>query len=102
MAWQAMHLLNEVLPAATSCASAVEAMADDAMTTSALRVSFFMGCSSWVRVNCGPCRMGRLRGTSRETRPGFIGLARGLRMTGICGARGRRRATPSGPDVLDL
>jgi len=32
-----MHLLNDVLPAATSCASAADA--DDPMTTSALSVS---------------------------------------------------------------
>ena len=43
IAWQARHLLNEVLPAAASCASAeVATAADDAITTSALRVSFFM------------------------------------------------------------
>src|SRR3984893_14285609 len=48
IAWQARHLLNEVLPAAASCASAADAAADDATTTSALRMSFFMVGSSWV------------------------------------------------------
>src|SRR6266850_807346 len=47
-AWQARHLLNEVLPAATSCASAADDAAADAMTISVLRVSCFMECS-WVR-----------------------------------------------------
>src|SRR3982074_600226 len=46
IAWQAMHLLNDVLPAAASCASAAD---DDAMTTSAHRVSVFIVCSSWFR-----------------------------------------------------
>src|SRR3981081_2348794 len=49
MAWQAMHLLNDVWRAAASCASAADAAADDAMTTSALRVSLFMVCSSRFR-----------------------------------------------------
>src|SRR5258706_5771220 len=44
-----MHLLNEVLPAATSCASAAGAASDDAMATSALSVSLFIMCSSWFR-----------------------------------------------------
>jgi len=34
--------MNDVFPAAASCASAAEHRADDAMTTSALSVSFFM------------------------------------------------------------
>src|SRR5579863_5414376 len=37
-----MHLLNDVLPAAASCASAAGMAADDAMITSALSVSFFI------------------------------------------------------------
>src|SRR5258708_40096838 len=44
-----MHLLNDVLPAATSCASAADAAADDAITTSALSVSLFIVCASWFR-----------------------------------------------------
>src|SRR5260370_27073923 len=64
IAWQAMHLLNEVLPAATSCASAADAAIDDAMTTSALNVSLFMVCSSRFRGWLWPCRMGRSRWTS--------------------------------------
>src|SRR5216683_1760942 len=43
-----MHLLKDVLPAATSCASAAVAVADDAMTTSKLSVRVFMMCSWWV------------------------------------------------------
>ena len=41
-AWQARHLLNEVLPAATSCASAADAAANEATTTSALKVDIFI------------------------------------------------------------
>src|SRR5664279_1592623 len=32
---------------------------------------FSCGCSSWVRGNCVHCGMGRLCGTSRQTRPGL-------------------------------
>src|SRR5436305_697347 len=48
MAWQAKHLLNEVLPAArsASCAIAPDAAIVAAMTIRALEVSFFMRCSS--------------------------------------------------------
>src|SRR3981189_911257 len=44
-AWQAMHLLNDVLPAAASCASAGDAAAIEGMAASAGRGSFFMRCS---------------------------------------------------------
>src|SRR5436190_12486837 len=49
-----MHLLNEVLPAATSCASAAGAASEDAVATSALSVSMFTVCSSWVSGGAGP------------------------------------------------
>src|SRR6185295_5397540 len=52
-AWQARHLLNEVLPASASCATALEVANDAAMTNSVLRVSFFMGCSSSLPVGAG-------------------------------------------------
>ena len=42
IAWHGRHLLNEDLPAATSCASAPEAAADVAATTRKLRISLFM------------------------------------------------------------
>src|SRR5215510_13316208 len=45
-AWQARHLLNDVLPASASCASALEAAVVAAITNSVLKVSFFMGYSS--------------------------------------------------------
>src|SRR6266581_9206611 len=52
MAWQARHLLNDDLPAAASCAIAVEAVAVTVRIISAPKVSFFIGCSSslpwWV------------------------------------------------------
>src|SRR6185437_5122261 len=44
-AWQARHLLNEVLPAAASCASAPVAVANEVTTTSALKVNVFMRLS---------------------------------------------------------
>ena len=47
IAWQAMHLLNDVLPAATSCAA--DAAAGDAMTTNTPSVNLFIVCSSWFR-----------------------------------------------------
>src|SRR6266404_37909 len=53
IAWQAMHLLKAVLPVAASCASALEAAAIDAITTSALRVSFLIG-HTLLRVGDGP------------------------------------------------
>src|SRR4051795_578344 len=46
--WQGRHLLKDVLPAAASCASAADASADEAITTSALNVSFFMDQALWV------------------------------------------------------
>src|SRR6185503_10340997 len=48
MAWQARHLLNEVLPAAASCACAPDAAANEVTTTSALKVDVFMWCSSFL------------------------------------------------------
>src|SRR5207244_62473 len=66
-AWQAMHLLNEVLPAATSCAIAADAAIDDAMTTSALSVSLYHVCSSWFRGWLGGrCCKVRSRWTARQ------------------------------------
>src|SRR5882757_11403304 len=74
IAWQAKHLLNDVLPAAASCASAAEATADDAMTISALSISFLIVCSSCFRgddaVAC--CTRGSRR-TSHERVSGLIG-----------------------------
>src|SRR5689334_714438 len=73
MAWQARHLLNEVLPAAASCASALEAVASEVMATSALKVSIFMFGSSFlpmwlVRSLWQP----RPVWTSHETLTGFL------------------------------
>src|SRR6478609_9264383 len=48
IAWQARHLLNEVLPAAASCASAPVAVANEVTTTSALKVDVFMWCSLFL------------------------------------------------------
>src|SRR5258706_4667239 len=72
-----MHLLNEVLPAATSCASAADAAAEEAITINALRVSFFMGLlfvgfgerRRQCRRRCG---MGGSPWTSRN---GFLGCS---------------------------
>src|SRR5438477_5091053 len=47
-----MHLLKDVLPASASCASALEAAVDAAITNSVPKVSFFMGCSSSLPVEC--------------------------------------------------
>src|SRR5688572_15038780 len=73
IAWQARHLLNEVLPAAASCASAPGAAANEVTTTSALKVDVFMWGSSFL-----PGReadflwQARLDWTSRKTMTGFI------------------------------
>src|SRR5260370_41401760 len=100
-----MHLLNAVLPAATSCASAAVAAADDAMTTSTLSVSFFMMYSWQVSGEGRRCRrrcdMVGSRWTSRETGPGFIDLACALPIVGIPGQLLPGRSTQNDPDALD-
>src|SRR5258708_7248116 len=72
IAWQARHLLNEVLPAAASCASAPDAAAIEVRTISAPKFNFVMGCSSFFpdrgAVACG---MARFDWTSHETLTGF-------------------------------
>src|SRR3954454_12298818 len=70
-----MHLLKEVLPAATSCASALDAAAIAPNTISALKVIFFIGCSlflpGWSVSGCG---MARSEWTSHETLTSFMGM----------------------------
>src|SRR5665647_669727 len=102
IAWQAMHLLKEVLPAAASCASAAVAAADDAMTTSALRVSFFMGCSSWLRG--GSRVLVAWHADSGQAAKGdrTHDLAYAFRIARIRGQPVQSRSTQSAPDVLDL
>src|SRR5216683_7699495 len=98
-----MHLLNEVLPAATSCASAADAVADDAMTTSTLSVSFFIGSSSWVRgvgsaaVVAWGARAGQ---AAKRFRVSSV-IACIIGIAGIPGLPIAWRATQSGRDVLD-
>ena len=74
IAWQARHLLKEVLPAAASCASALDAVAIEAMTIRALEVGFFMGCSSSSsrRSGASACGMAGSEWTSHETLTGFM------------------------------
>src|SRR3954453_10333936 len=63
MAWQARHLLNELLPAARSGSSASApdaASVREVRAISALVVSLFMGCSSSLRW-CGWCRLWHVR-----------------------------------------
>jgi len=50
IAWQARHLLNEVLPAAMSCAGAPDAAIKEVTTASALKVGIFMWSSSFLPV----------------------------------------------------
>src|SRR5882672_2849605 len=79
IAWQGRHLLNEVLPAAASCASTLVTAADDAMATNTLRVNLFMTwalrglTNEWAGVFC----MTSTRGTSRQRPGGFINFAHG-------------------------
>ena len=104
IAWQARHLLNEVLPAAASCASAPDAAAMAAMTIRALKVGFFMGCSSSfaeeVRTACGTAG---LAWTSHETLTGFRTCGACSRETASRASIGLTDGLPKrAPDVLDL
>src|SRR6476659_7645458 len=55
IAWQARHLLNEVLPAVASCACAPDAAAMAAMTIRALEVGLFMGALHLWRTAVRDC-----------------------------------------------
>src|SRR5215510_7923006 len=72
-AWQARHLLNDVLPASASCASALEAVAIEVTATSALKVSIFMSSSSFLPMWLARSLwQPRSVWTSHETLTGFL------------------------------
>src|SRR5436305_13068827 len=96
-----MHLLNEVLPAATSCASPADAASDDAMATSALSVSLFMcALHGFGGGSVAVVARGARKGQARQN-------ASGLHRFSHFPESWRSRpaqpwaTTQSGPDVLD-
>src|SRR5262245_37110568 len=101
IAWQARHLLKEVLPAAASCASAPDVAAREVRITTALKV--FMGCSFFPGYRCHGFWHGRLR----LDKPLNLDRFRGGELVPERTRRLRRTIRPlwpikTGADVLDL
>src|SRR5882757_6218057 len=103
IAWQARHLLNEALPAVASCADAPDTAINEVTTTSELKISVFIGCSSSLPWRSVAFWQARFDWTSHETLTGsgMAGLSES-ELTACRKAPALGWPTQVRPDVLDL